>query len=407
GNTASGPGGAVWAHAATVSISESVFRANTATDGGAVYLDTVDLTADALVFEGNIALGDGGGLYAAGGTLDATDVVVIAGSAVRGGGLAFAGASVTLAGLDVSGSSADAGGGLWVSAGDAAVDGVLQSTTADDGAAIAVVGAVVDLDVEVLGTTSARGALFVDGGDVHVAAGTFEQNLATLAGGAAWVGGGGLLGLGSAVELVDDHSLGDGGGIACVSASVDTSAGLVDNVADGDGGGIHADGCDLVLAGSLTGNTAAADGGGVASVSSDMALGGAVLSGNLATSGGAVRAVDGSLSILDATFAGNRATRGAALDVEGVDPTVSVVSFVDHTPTDGALSALDALVVLEDVVFLRNEVALELRLSDATLADCDFGDGLDANGLDIAWGVQEVQLGQGLQTFACGPSTCP
>lgn len=195
-------GGAVFAHAAGVLlVTDSTFDGNLATlDGGAFYsLAPVDLTGVEVL--GNTAIGNGGGgvVAVSNGVGFFTDTVFSANVAANGGALWVLGASIdagdttTFQGNTADNPGTSFGGGVWVQA---------------NGNAITWTGGSFFDNVSIAGVFAVGGGMVLDASDLGVAMGSIVASEITLDGNetigpAAANTGGGIWTQGAPISLLD------------------------------------------------------------------------------------------------------------------------------------------------------------------------------------------------------------
>ncbi|WP_257386266.1 choice-of-anchor Q domain-containing protein [Tahibacter caeni] len=281
GNSAD-EGGAIFVDDSDLTVSNCVFRNNTAQRGGGLYAfpsGSTTLAVRDTRFETNSASADGGGFGAQ--DIDAVviDKVVATGNtAARSGGGAFLRAvGVTITSSDFSNNTASTlapavvgitgGGGLRI-------DGSKATATASITA------------TRLVGNTSQKGQ-----------------------GGALWI-----------TALPPDVP-------PTVAAATLDRVQVSGNTADLAGGGIHAAYINTTLtAASLAGNTAQQAGGGIAFQSAGaLDLVNTTIAGNtsaLATGGGVYSAAGTSLAVASSTFAGNGAASGGGIARDGSGATL-------------------------------------------------------------------------------------
>ncbi len=259
-NAANGFGGGVYTLVSgnRLTINGGSIRGNTASQGGAIYgdsLTTINLTN--VIVSGNVAIGAGGGITAAGGTLNITGGSVTGNTATNsfGGGI-VASATVTVTNASITNNHADgsggSGGGMYITAGGSST--ITNST--------------------ISGNTARRtggGIYFVIAR--HIITGTTLSGNATGSGTPAdsFFGGGGLANSGAIVDISNSTVSGNrsgctcgGGGISTFNSSVTTTnlrnVTIANNTASaGPGGGITSVVPGIISGTTNTGNTIIAD----------------------------------------------------------------------------------------------------------------------------------------------------
>lgn len=137
-----------------------------------------------------------------------------------------------------------------------------------------------------------------------VAGTTFARNSASLVGGAVFIGGAATL---TGAKITDNTAVDGGGGL----------------VVDGTLGPASAD----IASTTLSGNSSLGDGGGIATVAATLTLSGSTLNGNSTDqgAGGGIAAITSTVSLLNDTLSGNTAPRfsggGIVQEALGVAPT--------------------------------------------------------------------------------------
>ena len=305
GNDANGQGGGLYSEgiAATASLTYSTFLSNTAYDGGGLYNLTGTVTLGAVgdpgsgvELRGNMARGQGGGIFNHG-TMGITATHILTNTAQESGGGVYNTGLASLSGSSVLTNVATTGGGGIRNTGAL----TLTETTVAANVAIQAGG------IENQGTLLVDEGVIRDnealesGGGIHNLDGDVTAIRSVIAGNRATGDGGGIWNHGSlALESTDlfgneadadDDGHGVGGGIN--NEGVDSRAALTDtavidnaaqeggglrnldgiltihggqvseNVAGGGGGGINNEGKVLLKATTIADNVAAWDGGGI------------------------------------------------------------------------------------------------------------------------------------------------
>jgi hypothetical protein len=278
GNTTVGDGGAVYAAGGTIKLIQSTVSGNEGGSGGGIFLGGLrgkdgaparaEISSSAV--SGNTALKSGGGIYnGLEGELVLTGATISGNRAgAEGGGVSNQGKSSLTAtrGTVAENVAGDYGGGVAAeSEAPAAFDGV---TFASNSAG-----------------AGGGGGLYTDlRGEVTVIASTFERNT----------------------------TVGDGGGLALHSLGNITVAdtAIRDNESSGHGGGVENSAMNVVFARTtVSGNAAALDGGGIHSTSSgEFVLRESTIAENAGeVGGGFANVADSTLMVADTTFRGNEA----------------------------------------------------------------------------------------------------
>jgi predicted outer membrane repeat protein len=386
GNKATkGNGGGVYS-ADTVAASASSITGNTADaagdpakgNGGGIFAAGAVSLSNSTTLSGNTAKGgDGGGVYATGGTV--SNVAVSRNTAPQGsgGGIFNAGADMTLDGTTLVGGPADAdgntaanGGGVFNTGAALTLNGIAvrNNTATTNGGGVASAGGLSLTNASISGNAAGAsgGGVYASGGTLSISGGTIGG--ATNAEGNQAASGGGVA---SAVAITLDGTTlngnratsGNGGGIATAGGSV-TDATLSRNSAtQASGGGIAntgtltlngttliggntnaegntaANGGGLYNTGSLTlngqairNNQASINGGGVFSSGALTVNASMAIAGNQADSGGGIYNLGGTLTLNGVTVGGGAAGANSATNGGGIYNTGSLTS------TGGALS---------------------------------------------------------------------
>jgi predicted outer membrane repeat protein len=224
GNKAADSGGAIWEFGVGGLVSASTFRRNTAGSGGAAWVSE-DSGEEFLntVVQGNVASGDGGGIYAPEGGLGAFfDDSTISGNHAggRGGGL-YASAQSAMASTEVLGNTASDGGGVYNDSGlfiDFTSSTISGNRASADGGGV--YGAGEDAEEFFTDSTISGNRAGADGGGVFVGEGGFDQAVltdSTVSGNRAEVRGGGIYNqsqvAANGTRVVRNAARGGGGGI--------------------------------------------------------------------------------------------------------------------------------------------------------------------------------------------------
>ena len=275
-------------------------------------------TLDALVITGgNAALGEGGGVFVAGGANLTIANSAVSGNAAGnfGGGMYVNNSTVTLTNSSVTGNSAaNYGGGIFnINGGTITLTStaVTGNSAADSGGGIWNNGTVALTDADLSGnSTNDDGGGIVNYGTATLTNSTVSGNDATSVGSQ----GGGIanIGLNGTVTLTDtvvseNTTTAQGGGIFNSGTLTLTGASLLDNDA-GAGGGIYNSDTAILTSTILSGNSATGGGGGISN-SGTLTLTDTTVSDNDADEGGGLtNALLGSATLTNATLLGNSAT---------------------------------------------------------------------------------------------------
>ena len=317
-NTAKDKGGGVYVDAGanhTLTISGTAkMNSNQANYGGGAYIAAGKLkvtgtnASNVVQIMSNTATTDGGGVYAAAGSVTASNASINSNTATNGnGGGIYAVGAVTVTGGTVSGNHADKnatdcgqGGGIYALAGSNTItvqtSATVGSNTAKQGAGIYAASG----SVEVNSSTLSGNVASSDGGGVYAAGGSVTTTTATLSSNSATAGNGGGI-------------YGGGGNITVNAGSIATNT-----ANSGNGGGVYATGGTINFNASskanpsFTGNTAINGGvlymeGGTCNINAGT-LGGSHANRNKATtSGGAIYVNEGTVNFATGEISFNTA----------------------------------------------------------------------------------------------------
>ncbi len=376
GNTgATRVGGVFLWGSSDVTFNDATIGDNTATTGGGggLYLqNTAKARLNNVTISGNRALGgvpNGGGVFAAGGTLVLMTNGSIAGNiAASGGGLYAFGNTVTLTGVTVRD---NIGGGLMSGGGLELLDNVIFTMTGGsvkDNQALNSAGGGIFLrsstaqlqNVEITGNTAGLqgGAIqMVTGGTVTLTNVTVSGNRCVCGPALAEVaaGGGGALGVFGSTVLTINNSLfdnntagGTGGAIAMGETSqlTATDTRFTNNTSQFAGGALYliGSGSRMLRRVTVSGNTGTAGGGGLFS-SAPLLIENSTISGNRTTStnlstsagGGLWVSLPGPVTIRNSTISGNTtATAGGGLFSQGPTSLFNVTVVGNTAAVSGA-----------------------------------------------------------------------
>ena len=283
GNTAKGgppfgDGGGICFSGASLVVSKSTIKSNTATEsGGGIYIDIFSDGTDVVLMNSSVLSNSaekrGGGIFLAGGKLSLSGVTIGENLANQDGGGIFSradGELVVTAGTSIRENVAlGIGGGIFrgdrdTSKGSITIDG---STISSNKA-----------------TGGTGGGLFIAQGPVHVSNSTIMNNMAT-------ADGGGIrhlddtFGRGLTIDrstisgnkAIRQIGLATGGGISNAGRVIITNSTISNNSTTGHGGGLFNDSSMLVINSTVSGNTAS-DGGGIANAMNPASvIGGSIL----------------------------------------------------------------------------------------------------------------------------------
>jgi len=323
GNAVLGDGGGVFvAGGASLTIANSDVSGNAAGNfGGGMYVNNSTVTLTNSSVTGNSAATYGGGIFNInGGTVTLTSTAVTGNGAVDSGGGIWNAGTVVLTDADLSGNSANDSGGGIVNYGttltNSTVSGNNPALVGIQGGGIANIGVTSTLTL----TDTVVSENFANAGGGIFNTGTLTLTGASLLGNDAGGAGGGIQNSGTANlanTVLSENSAVLGGGILNTGVLTLTDTTVSDNDA-GEGGGLN----NATLASAtltnvtLSGNSAGTFGGGIYT-SDSMTVTNGTLSGNSAVqSGGGIYSV-GAVTLTNTIVAGNGAPVGSDLSLAG------------------------------------------------------------------------------------------
>jgi CSLREA domain-containing protein len=314
-------------------------------EGGAVHVPVGDLTLNAVVATGNVAV-NGGAINAGSGTVTVRNSRLVNNSAHGGnGGAVHLGTGrLVLDGSTVGNNFAVRGGGVFAEGGTVTLSGstVTFNTAAGFGGGIASAGGPVSLT-----GSSVRGNLAGGEGGGISAQGAVTLTGSSVTGNRSSDDGGGIAAasatlVGSTIDA--NAAAGNGGGLFCTTATL-TASTVSHNTSGSDGGGIRAQGTVTLVRSTVSGNTADGGGGGIAA--DTINLTNATVSGNVAglgpavtVGGGGVLATHGTIRnstiVENRTFAdfGGGVCSPASADPIRVQNTIIAQNFVRSLEDD-------------------------------------------------------------------------
>lgn len=367
-NTGMGSGGAA---ANSVTLTNTKMQNNTATKGGGGALSIYgNATISGAQISDNIAGANGGGLiqFATDGKITimnssiernrAFDYPDDIAQTVAGGGLSING-SLRLDNTRIKGNVAQGDGGgvyQWNLNGRVDInDSVIEQNTASTGAGggVRLGGSAALTNTLVLNNTAKSDggglyqATFSNGrpkSRVSVAGGLFQGNIATNGnGGGLYIDDDGIL---NWVRVVSNRANGSGGGLHQAdgkgrpASSLTIANSIFDyNMAEsGTGGGLHVGGIPTIKSARIVGNTAGLNGGGVYILyAPDVLLSGTLIGNNRASNSGDGVYIDnyfeyGEARLINVTVASNQRSPNAAIQMQGSTATLNLVNtaIVNH-----------------------------------------------------------------------------
>jgi predicted outer membrane repeat protein len=290
-NRASNHGGAIYSNG-MLTVSDSTFNANTTdANGGGLYC-TCSFFSNNITFANNQADGDGGAIYAAGGLTAARNAFTGNSAGGNGGALYTAGGSDIANGAFTSNSAGGFGGGIYTT--PSLIVSVTNSTFMTNTAGFG--GAIFNDEATSLSITDSSfsgNSASVSGGGLFNNDGYITLTSGHLSGNNAGALGGGIYGFGNTTVIsstLSGNSANRGGGIYNDEGLGITDSLLVTNTATLDGGGIYigTDAGFSVANSTLSANAATRNGGGFfhSSGASSGLLANVTFYGNGAASGG-------------------------------------------------------------------------------------------------------------------------
>lgn len=332
-NSASDGGGLYIRSADTVTISRTIFGANSAVRrGGAIYHGSGILNVRSSTIADNVADGlGGGGIYNAGQRLDILDGLFLTNRATdavgRGGAiLNDTGGALTIRGTTFSGNIAMRSGGAIEDASGPETWTDLDDVTFEENRADGLAG--------IGGGVNVR-----DSSAVRIEKGRFTQNVALDGGGALSIDRGSLsIAL---AEIGNNRSEGTSGGGAVLSGTADvtiTQTTLHRNSSTSDGGAIMAmEGTLTLTSSTLSGNTADSSGGGISTGAKTVIDASTIARNRAETGAGLHRLSSGSIALSNTIVAINGDAGQADLASEG-DPIASLGYNLVGIATDDFLA---------------------------------------------------------------------
>jgi hypothetical protein len=289
GGNPSSNGGAVQALTANVTLDHVNAARNSGLRGGAINVETGNVTVLASRLGANAVSGQGGAIHVGTGKVFVDQSEIFSNSATVGGGIAVEHGKLTVARSDIHDNAANSGGGINT-----------------DGATVALSNTFVRNNV-------ANG----DGGGLRVFAAVTADG-SQITGNTARTSGGGIAAI--AANLIrstvsDNHTLGFGGGISANAATLDHTV-VSDNSADGDGGGLYIlGGTARLTASTVHGNRAVTGGGGGIAATTAALVASTVDNNSSHLFGGGLSAVTATLT--NSTISGNTTnTTGGGIHLE-------------------------------------------------------------------------------------------
>ncbi|WP_420630458.1 choice-of-anchor Q domain-containing protein [Candidatus Leptofilum sp.] len=362
GAPASGNGGGILANGfSSVTLDDAILRDNvTVGNGGGIFLSggTLNILNGSQVLSNTANINtnsSGGGIYANQGTVNLTDSTVAYNMAMRGGGIAL---NQTTASLNINngqilsnegqapGPNSFPGGGIWNSSGSVIMNsGLISGNTAFRGA-----GALISA-----GTFTMTGGTVTDneasyGGGFYVANSgalltindgsiTANRSVASIfGGGAMYIFQGQVVQNGG--EIRDNTAVNFGGAMEVRQGSFTMNGGTISgNNAGNWGGAIYNDqGFITVTNGTLTGNYSLLGGGAIATgATSQNSISSSVLytnSTSITQTGGAILNT-GTLALTNVTLSDNFADEGGGLQNQGTATLNNVTVFGNTAVTGG------------------------------------------------------------------------
>lgn len=240
-------------------IKNSNFINNTASAGGAIYFDGVNLTIENTEFRDNVALENGGAIYASCKNMTISDSLFVNDTSKVGGAIYFDGELLTIKSNSIFKNNTAS-----VSAGAISVNGdmVIEDSKFIENKANKFAGAISvnDGDLTISNTVLSKnkaieeyaGAIYLNNGDLMVIASNFTNNIAFTDAGAISFGGSGTLTIKSNSTFKDNT--GEKGGAIKIdnSNAVVEDSEFINNIAVYDGGAIYVSGSENLK---ITGST--------------------------------------------------------------------------------------------------------------------------------------------------------
>lgn len=374
-------GGAIYVSNGTVTVTDYTFKSNSATNGGAVYLQERNSAASFTnsVFENNTATANGGAIY--NGSTNTGDKALTVTNCTFGsagtGNKAVNGGAIYVGSTTVSNGTTT----YIASTLNAVNSGFVNNQASGNGGAIYLYRGTVNLDAttnsSISGNTATEdgGAIYVEDGTLNVEGYTFNNNEAT-DGGAVYINAAeNTVTLNGATFTSNQATSGDGGAIYNASTKTGTDVYALTVT-------------DCTFGGTNLGNSATRNGGAIYSESNNLQLmkssasttKPAFTSNRSNNYGGAVYLASGEINIDDVIFNKNTAkNRGGAVYMNSGTGTIDGSEF-NNNSTDsqsgGAIYKLGELTI-SDTDFTSNKAgsvggAINSDSANTTIRNCNF-----------------------------------
>lgn len=396
GNTAGINGGGLHVSGAgTTNVTGGTVQNNFAgEEGGGLWNGTSVMTINGASIDSNAAAGisadqGGGGVFNAGGTVLVINNTTITGniasgtSGSGGGILNDTGGNLIVVGGTVSGNTANrAGGGIEDNSGSAGVVALTNVAIDNNSAGV-------DIGAGAAANPGNGGGLHISGGgNVTVAGGTVNGNVAAEEGGGLWNSTGTLTVTGTTINgnaaLSGDNGGNDqgGGGIFNAGGTLDIeNTTITANTADtnaGNGGGVMTVGGTVTIdRGAISGNTAARAGGGVENNGGSVTLTNVTLGGTAVADGNTADINGGGLHVSGAAtteiFGGSVSNNVAAQEGGGLWNSASGTMTISASGSGGTV--IDSNIANgDDAATVQGgggifNVGGSLEISDATISN--------------------------------------
>ena len=312
-NTATGNGGGLYAEGGTVTLNNGAIgienNGNTATNGGGIYLGGGTLNHNGGTVGYNTASSDGGGMYLNAGTttINGSTININNNGAVDGAGI-YANNNFSLSnGTVISNVASHYGGGVYVNAGTTTITGGNIGTSGN------------------ANTAQNGGGVYAAGGTLNHTGGNIGYNTATVNGGGLYVNDGTVTVDGG---TVNNNGAVDGAGIYANNNFSLSSGNVIGNAATDNGGGLYVNAGQTTISG---GNVGVSEGGNSAQNGGGVYVGGGTLeyiSGEVSyntatTNGGGIYMGGTTFDYLNGAILNNSATDGGGLYVASGTTTIA------------------------------------------------------------------------------------
>lgn len=310
-------GGAIYAAGGAASLANATFTANTATNGGAICIESDAALVDLIGAEFNKNNADlGGALYLSGADFDIKECDFTENTALCGGAIYVENANLSVTECTFNQNGATNGGAIYTSGAPVVLGGVNATRNSAD---------------------ENGGFIYAADTVISSAQNTFRENEADK-GAAVYVYEGSLT---TTSDTFESGYAFEGGAIYAECSDITVSgASFTANCADYNGGAVALDGSEAYISNTskFTANSAANDGGAIHAVDSTLTSYGTYLNGNTSRqNGGAIAITDATVArIYTTVFTANSAKRNAGAVYASGDATVITLQLCDFGENSAA-----------------------------------------------------------------------